>query len=84
MQSSFLLAGCLICLCGILSAEQTVTVGQVPVAVQNGRAHLIGHADPRQMLRLVLALRPPRLDEEEQFLHELQDPASPEFHKSRL
>lgn len=66
---------------GILSAEQAVTMPQVPVAVQNGTAHLIGHADPRQMLRLVFALRPPHVDQEEQFLRELQDPDSPRFHQ---
>ena len=33
------------------------------------------------MVRLVFALKPPRLEEEEQFLNQLQDKDSPLFHK---
>jgi hypothetical protein len=63
------------------TAQQTVSIPQVPLAVQNGSAQYLGHYDPQQMLRLVFALRPPHMDEEEQFLRELQDPNSPQFHK---
>ena len=64
-----------------VAAEQAVMIPQVPVAVRNGTAQLVGHADPQQMLRLVFAIRPPHVEDEEQFLRELQDPASPQFHK---
>lgn len=66
---------------GNVSAQQTVSIPQVPLAVQDGSAHYLGPYDPQQMLRLAVALQPPHMDEEEQFLRELQDPASPLFHK---
>jgi len=69
------------CLPGSVTAQQTVSLPQVPLAVQNGSAQYAGHYNPQQMLRLAVALRPPHMDEEEQFLRELQDPASPLFHK---
>ncbi len=67
--------------CAPLNAQQTVSLSGTPYAVQNGTAKLVGHYDPRQMLRLVLALQPPHLDEEESFLRTLQDPKSPQFHQ---
>jgi hypothetical protein len=69
------------CLPASLTAQQTVSIPQVPLAVQNGSAHYLGHFDPQQMLRLAITLQPPHMEEEEQFLSELQDPASPLFHK---
>ena len=66
---------------GSMAAQQTVSIPQVPLAVQNGSAHYLGHYDPQQMLRLTVALKPPHMEAEEQFLRELQDPASPLFHK---
>jgi hypothetical protein len=71
----------MICLPAGVSAQQTVSIPQVPLAVQDGSAHYLGHFNPQQMLRLAVALKPPHVDEEEQFLRELQDPASPQFHK---
>jgi subtilase family serine protease len=62
-------------------AQQTVVIAQTPQAVQNGSAHFIAHYNPDQMLRLVFALRPPHMVEEEQFLRDLQDVDSPLFHK---
>ncbi len=76
-----LLACLAACVPGSIAAQQTVSIPQVPLAVQNGSAHYLGHYDPQQMLRLAVALKPPHLDEEEQFLRELQDPASPLFHQ---
>jgi len=64
-----------------MAAQQTLPIPQAPLAVQNGSAHYLGHFDPQQMLRLAVALQPPHMDEEEQLLRELQDPASPLFHK---
>lgn len=47
----------------------------------NGSAVLLGHYDPSQMLRVVIGLRPPHMAEEEQFLQDLMDPKSPDFHR---
>ena len=67
--------------CGFTRAEEQVAVSHVPLAVQNGSAQLVGPYNPQQMLRLVLALQPPHLQEEEEFLSQLQDPDSPQFHQ---
>jgi len=64
-----------------MTAQQTVSISQVPLAVRDGSAHYLGPYNPQQMLRLSVVLKPPHVDEEEQFLRELQDPASPLFHK---
>lgn len=81
MRNVFLLA-CVTALAGSVAAQQTVTVSGVPPAVQNGKAALLGHYNnPQQMLRLVIALQPPHPAEEEEFLRQLQDPASPNFHQ---
>jgi kumamolisin len=53
----------------------------MPRAVREGSAQLLGPYDSNQMLRLVFALKPPHLEEEEQFLNQLQDKDSPLFHK---
>ena len=60
---------------------QTISVPATPTAVSNGTARYIAHYDPAKMLRLGIALQPPHLQEEEQFLRELQDPHSPQFHQ---
>lgn len=72
------LATCLPCK---LAGQQTVNIPEVPLALQNGSAQYLGPFNPQQMLRLVFALQPPHLDEEEQFLNQLRDPASPLYHK---
>jgi len=66
--------------CGLV-AQQTISVPATPAAVSNGTARYIAHYDPTKMLRLVIALQPPHMEEEEQFLRELQDPGSPQFHQ---
>jgi len=63
------------------AAQQRDSIHQTPRAIQNGTAQLIGHYDPNQMLRLVFALKPPHLQEEEHFLNQLQDRDSPLFHQ---
>jgi Pro-kumamolisin, activation domain/Subtilase family/Divergent InlB B-repeat domain len=63
------------------AAQQKVSIQQTPLAVREGTAQLIGHYDSAQMLRLVFALKPPHLEEEEQLLKQLQDRDSPLFHK---
>ncbi len=62
-------------------AEEKIAIEQLPVAVRNGSAQLTGHYKPDQTLRLVFALKPPHLEEEEEFLRQLQDPESPQFHQ---
>jgi subtilase family serine protease len=62
-------------------AQQRVSIPQTPLAIQKGTAQLIGPYEANQMLRLVFALKPPHLQEEEQFLNQLQDRDSPLFHK---
>jgi subtilase family serine protease len=62
-------------------AQQRTSLQQTPRAVREGTAQLVGHYDSAQMLRLVFALKPPHLEEEEQFLNQLQDKDSPLFHK---
>jgi hypothetical protein len=60
---------------------QSVTVPATPYALKSGSAQMVGRFNPQQMLRLVLALQPPHIQEEEAFLRELQDPDSPNFHQ---
>ena len=81
MVTRYLPSVALILISANLSAQQTVTVPATPYALQNGSAQLVGRFNPQQMLRLVLALQPPHMQEEEAFLRELQDPDSPNFHQ---
>jgi len=62
-------------------AQQSVSLRQTPAAVQNGKAQLLGPYNPSQKLRLVFGLQPPHMQEEEQFLRDLQNKNSPQFHK---
>lgn len=77
---AFLLA-CLLCCPQRGPAQEKVALQQTPAAVKNGRAQFLGPYNPDQKLRLVFALQPPHLQEEEQFLDKLQDRDSPLFHK---
>ncbi len=80
--------GLILSLTGILTlsgpsafAQGTAAVARnTPQAVVTGSATLTGHFNPNQMLRLVVGIKPPHLQEEEQFLQNLQDRNSPEFH----
>src|ERR1035438_4463511 len=63
------------------TAQQSVPLPQTPVVVKDGKAELLGQYPLDQKLRLVFALQPPHLQEEEQFLRELQEPGSSLFHK---
>ena len=76
-----LVVGCCACLSTYSAAQQRAPIPQTPRAVQNGTAQLTGPYGAGQMLRLVFALKPPHLQEEEQFLNQLQDRDSPLFHK---
>ncbi len=81
VRLSVLLIGCCVGLSTYSAAQERASVPQTPRAVQNGTAQLIGPYGADQMLRLVFALKPPHLAEEERFLNQLQDRDSPLFHK---
>lgn len=55
--------------------------GQTPSRVLDGTAVRVSHYDPEKKLRLVLAVMPPHMAEEEEFLKELTIKGSPNFHK---
>ena len=57
------------------------TVGEPARPVVQGAARLAGHYSDTPMLRLAFALKPPKLDEERQYLAQLQDKKSPLFHR---
>ena len=46
-----------------------------PPVIQQGKAKIIGHYNPQQMLRVTIALQPPHWAEEQQFLKDLQNDA---------
>ena len=77
----FVVAVLVLGLSGAALSQENITVPQVPYAVRNGRATLTGHYDGTHMLRLVIALQPPHIQEEEQYIAQLQDLSSPLFHK---
>ena len=53
---------------------------QTPRQVFDGTATVVAHYSSTQKLRLTLALQPPHMAEEEQFLRDLQTKGSPEYH----
>jgi hypothetical protein len=55
--------------------------GATPHPVADGSARAVGHMDPAQMLRLSLVLEPRDNADLERFLRDVQDPASPRFHR---
>jgi Pro-kumamolisin, activation domain/Bacterial Ig-like domain (group 3) len=61
----------------ILSSPKGIT----PNEVAAGTAKLMGHLESTQKLRLVIALTPPKLAAEKQFVHDLQTKGSPSFGK---
>jgi len=64
------------------STEGSLTLANhTASAVLNGTAVPVSHYNPEQKLRLVLAVQPPHMDEEEQFLQELLTKSSPNFHQ---
>ncbi len=69
-------------LCLLTGAYGQVTLANhVNEKVANGSAILMSPYDPAQKLRLVLALQPPHMAEEEEFLAELETKGTPNFHK---
>lgn len=68
-------------MCPLLLGQEGIPLSrQTPPPVLDGTAKLVEHYNATQMLRLVIGLRPPHPDEEEQFLRDLQDKTSPNFH----
>jgi Pro-kumamolisin, activation domain/Bacterial Ig-like domain (group 3) len=91
LASNIGLTGAALCLVTLLGsapafAQTPSTTGirladHTPPQVLNGTATFVGHYDPTQKLRLSFAIVPPHLQEEEQFLTELQTKGSPTFHQ---
>ena len=72
----------LLALCLLTGAYGQVTLpNHVHEKVANGTAIVMSPYDPTQKLRLALALQPPHMAEEEEFLAELETKGSPNFHK---
>jgi subtilase family serine protease len=67
----------------ILASAQDSTVrlpDHTPPQVATGHAMRTGRYAPNQMVRLAIALKHPKMADEEGFLRDLQDPKSPDFH----
>ena len=62
--------------------EPSVTVNDLtPGVVLDGRAVLLNHYNPAGMLRLAIVLKPAHPQEARQYLEDLQDKNSPDFHQ---
>jgi len=61
------------------AAGLTQVHGNVPAMV--GKAMMTGHHNPRASLAISIALPPRNPDQLAQYLHDLQDPGSPNYHK---
>jgi kumamolisin len=55
--------------------------GEPPIALRNGKARVIGRFNPQQTIRLAIGLSHPHPQEEEEFVHSLSDPSSPNYRK---
>ena len=63
------------------SDEITTLNGRTPPQVLDGTATRLSHYEPGQMLRLAISLAPPHPAEEHQFLDDIQNKQSPQFHQ---
>jgi len=61
--------------------DSSIARYRTPVEVVNGTAQLVGRYSPQSKLRLTLGLTPQKMAEQEEFLAELQDKKSANFHK---
>jgi hypothetical protein len=62
--------------------EPWITLNDLtPGVVLDGRAMLLNHYDPAKMLRLAIVLKPSHPQEARQYLEDLQDKSSPDFHQ---
>ena len=65
----------------ISTALPTPRAVNTPMQVMSGTVKLVEPYDPASKLRLAINITPPKMAEEEEFLKELQDRNSPNFHK---
>jgi Pro-kumamolisin, activation domain/Bacterial Ig-like domain (group 3) len=63
------------------AAAATVPRVPTPAAVTQGAARLVSHYTPTEKLRFTIALKPPNVAAEEEFIDELSTKDSPNFHK---
>jgi subtilase family serine protease len=62
--------------------EPLVTLTDLtPGVILDGRAVLLSHYNPSNMLRLAVVLKPAHLEEARQYLEDVQDKNSPNFHQ---
>jgi hypothetical protein len=83
MKRSLLVAFALAAACSALAQTnpRLSPAGEPPVLLRQGRPRLVGHFNPKQMLRLAFGLSHPHMAEEEQFIQELVTSGSPNFHR---
>ena len=62
-------------------AATNILAVHTPTKVTDGTATRVSHYNPEQMLRLALAIQPPHMAEEQQFIQQLVTKGSPNFHK---
>ena len=65
----------------VSSAGLVALAGHTPSQVLEGTATWIGPYNSQQKLRLALAVQPPHMAEEEEFIEELETKGSPNFHQ---
>src|SRR6266700_4151847 len=72
-QTSWFTISALILACATLLPQSAFAQAatQTPAAVVDGSAKLVQHANPSQLLRVVLGMERPHPDREEQFLQDL-------------
>src|ERR1700722_5529236 len=63
------------------TASEQIRERKTPAVVLDGRATLMSHYEPSQMLRLAIVLAPPHPAEEDAFLDAVHDRQSPQFHQ---
>jgi hypothetical protein len=61
--------------------DTAIGPSETPREVVNGTAKLIGPYDRTAKMHVVLGINPPKMAEEDEFLRQLQDKNSPNFHK---
>src|SRR6202044_2914677 len=62
-------------------SKATLAALRTPPQVVTGAATVVGHYTANPKLRLTIALRPPNPTQEAEFLRELQDRKSPQYHQ---
>ncbi|HEY7209112.1 MAG TPA: Ig-like domain repeat protein [Bryobacteraceae bacterium] len=65
----------------IAAAAAVAPLIQTPSAVTQGVAQLVSHYTPTDKLRFTIALKPPSVEEQDEFIEQLYTKGSPNFHK---